>query len=368
MRRGLTALTLVVALLAGCAEGPALVGVGDPLVDGRLLPGASSHTIFTITTRALSEDPTEYFGGERSEAPLFASTAVVVPPEREPGTLTLPDTLPPDPRTDFIIAAPMSYGSEEAFRQAIDAALARRPPGERRILLFVHGYNTTFSAATARLAQFVEDTGYRGVPVLFSWPSEGRTIAYVHDINSAMAVRDHLAEVKDVLNATDAQTYDVLAHSMGNLLVMETLRTLSLTGDFNRLGRLGIVILAAPDIDLDLFVNQLRAVPPERRRFTVLISRDDRALAVSRRIAGGVPRVGNAPPDELAELGVTVIDLSEVQDPTSLHHDKFASAPEVVQLIGQAFTRYGGIHTARDRTPLADLAGNVVDVITFAPR
>jgi len=368
MCRGLIVLSLLVPLLAACAEGPALVGVGDPLVDGRLLPGASSHTIYAVTTRMPSEDPAEYYGGERSVDPHFARTTVVVPPNREAGSLTLPDDARPDPRTDFIIGEPSTFASPGSFREAIDAVLARRAPEDRRVLVFVHGYNTTFSAATARLAQFVQDTGYRGVPVLFSWPSNGRTLAYVRDINSAVAARDHLVALKDLLIQTDAQAYDVLAHSMGNLLVMETMRTLALKGDFNLTQRLGVVILAAPDIDIDLFASQLRAVPPERRRFTVLISRDDKALAVSRRLAGGVPRVGNAPPERLAELGVTVIDLSEVDDPTSLHHDKFASSPEVVRLIGRAYKEYGGIHTAQGSNPLADFAGNIVDVITLAPR
>lgn len=368
MRRGLILLSLLAAFLAGCAEGPALVGVGDPFVGGRLLPGASNHTIYAVTTRMPSEDPAEYFGGERSDDPHFARTTVVVPPNREPGSLTLPDDGSPDPRTDFIISDPTTFSSPGGFREAIDAALARRAPEDRRVLVFIHGYNTTFSAATARLAQFVEDTGYRGVPVLFSWPSDGRTIAYVRDINSAVAARDHLVELKDLLSGSDAQAYDVLAHSMGNLLVMETMRTLALKGDFNSTQRLGVVILAAPDIDLDLFASQLGAVPPERRRFTVLISQDDKALAVSRRLAGGVPRVGNAPPERLAELGVTVIDLSQVHDPTSLHHDKFASAPEVVRLIGRAYREYGGIHTGQEASPIADFAGNIVDVITFAPR
>ena len=283
----------------------------------------------------------------------------------------MPEGVQGGPRNGLHQIAERDAHSNDAPRRCaspVDAALARGPPEDRRILVFIHGYNTTFSAATARLAQFVQDTGYRGVPVLFSWPSDGRTMAYVRDINSAVAARDTLARLKDILNRTGAEAYDVLAHSMGNLLVMETLRTLALTGEFNRLQKLGVVILAAPDIDIDLFATQLRAVPPERRRFTVLISSDDRALAVSRRLAGGVPRVGNAPPDALTALGVTVIDLSEVDDPTSLHHDKFASSPEVVRLIGRALGDQGGLATSQGRSPLADLAGNIADVVTFAPR
>jgi esterase/lipase superfamily enzyme len=65
-------------------------------------------------------------------------------------------------------------------------------------------------------------------------------------------------------------------------------------------------------------------------------SRGRRALRVSRRLAGGVDRVGAADAAELGELGVTVIDLSEIEDSSSGSHSKFAGSPEVVKLIGAA--------------------------------
>jgi esterase/lipase superfamily enzyme len=49
-----------------------------------------------------------------------------------------------------------------------------------------------------------------------------------------------------------------------------------------------------------------------------------------------VERVGAADADELGELGVTVIDLSEIEDSGSGSHSKFAGSPEVVKLIGAA--------------------------------
>jgi hypothetical protein len=57
-----------------------------------------------------------------------------------------------------------------------------------------------------------------------------------------------------------------------------------------------------------------------------------------------------------------------VDDPTRLHHDEFASSPEVVQLIGQAFTDFGGIATTTHRTLLADGAGNGLGVLILAPQ
>jgi len=64
------------------------------------------------------------------------------------------------------------------------------------------------------------------------------------------------------------------------------------------------------------------------------VSQDDSALRFSQRIAGGVTRVGRADAEELAELGVSVIDLTEAEDSSSGSHSKFAGSPEIVQLIG----------------------------------
>jgi esterase/lipase superfamily enzyme len=57
---------------------------------------------------------------------------------------------------------------------------------------------------------------------------------------------------------------------------------------------------------------------------------------VSRRLAGGVPRVGASDTAELERLGLTVIDVSEISDSSSGSHSKFAGSPEVVRLIGAA--------------------------------
>jgi esterase/lipase superfamily enzyme len=78
----------------------------------------------------------------------------------------------------------------------------------------------------------------------------------------------------------------------------------------------------------------------------LLVSQDDYALRISRRIAGGVPRVGAADTAELEGLGVTVIDLSEVENSSSGSHSKFVGSPEVVRLIGAGIQNTGGFGDA----------------------
>ena len=79
----------------------------------------------------------------------------------------------------------------------------------------------------------------------------------------------------------------------------------------------------------------------------MLVSSDDGALRLSRFLSGGVERLGAADAERVAALGVSVVDLSKIEDETSGAHSKFASSPEVVQLIGAGLNAnpaalYGG--------------------------
>jgi esterase/lipase superfamily enzyme len=117
---------------------------------------------------------------------------------------------------------------------------------------------------------------------------------------------------------------------------METLRQLAMSGDRATMASLGDIILASPDIDVDVFKSQLRRIGKVAWPISVIVSRDDRALLASSIIAGNRPRVGDYGGDaELAGLGVTVVDISGVSSGDSLNHAKFADNPLMVQLLGQ---------------------------------
>ncbi len=192
------------------------------------------------------------------------------------------------------------------------------------------------SDSVLRVAQFVEDSHFKGVPVLFSWASAGEKTKYVYDLNSALAARPLIEEASSILVRTSAKGFDVFAHSMGTLLVMEVMVQADLQGRLGESGHLNNIMLAAPDIDLDLFRSQLSQIRNRPGNLFVYTSKDDHALNLSRKISGGIDRVGNAEFDELAGLGVTVFDLSGIRDSSSGTHAKFAASPEVVQLIGRS--------------------------------
>lgn len=337
--------------IAGCSSTErGIIGLAAQPQNNDVAANLREHEIFVITSRAPDSDPTILFSGRRSSEIGLAKLSVSVPPNHRPGEIEFPRTGIPNPDKHFTVTDPVVFASEGDFISSLQAELNRRPVHNQNVLAFVHGFNTTLSEAVLRMGQFVEDSGFEGVPVLFSWASSGRLLDYVYDMNSALIARDDLLHGAYLISKTNAKAVDIISHSMGNLLTVEAIRQAKLHGTFNRTGRLRHVIMAAPDIDADLFRRQLAPFADNERRFYILVSRDDGALSVSRFLARGVPRVGNDDVADLAGLGVTVLDLSEI-DVDGSNHTKFADSPEIVQLIGKRLS-VDGVGNRKDADSL----------------
>jgi esterase/lipase superfamily enzyme len=358
-------LTLLAVLLASCTRPPDLIGIDNPTVPVDSVPDLTRHQIFIATTRQASEVTSTFFSSGRAPEVGLASVVVTIPPTHVVAQLERPTRLPPDPRTEFTIVDPVVYSADAAFIADVRRELAQRPAGQRRLLLFVHGYNNTASDAILRMAQFVEDTDFEGVPVLFTWASAASASRYVYDLNSALVARAKIRDVVDVLERTGAESVELFAHSMGTFLAMEGLVDGAQTGRLDRrAASINHIVLASPDIDLDLFRTQLGQLPPTiREKMYLLVSKDDGALRASRLIAGGVPRVGAANAEELEKLGVTVIDLSEIEDSSSGSHAKFAGSPEVVRLLGAGLNSVGRFGEQNTPTLNQILAGAPIRIL-----
>lgn len=322
---------LLLTALAGCAGGNT-----HSMLDAVAATQSevlATHRIMVATTRARAKDPEEVYSGARAEELGFARVDVSVPAIHQTGMLEGPKQGGRrDAAKHFAVGEIAVYPQEQGFATALRERLAAT---NGRALVFVHGYRTPFDGSVYRAAQIVQDSGYSGTPVLFSWASTGRTVDYIYDNNSATIARDGLERTLRLLHDSGARRIDIVAHSMGNWVTMEALRQLAITDDRDIGQTLGDVILAAPDIDVDVFKSQLRRIGKPDRPFFVLVSDDDRALLVSSLIAGNRPRVGDYDEDEdLASLGVTVINVSGLSGGDSLNHAKFADNPLLVQLLG----------------------------------
>jgi esterase/lipase superfamily enzyme len=115
---------------------------------------------------------------------------------------------------------------------------------------------------------------------------------------------------------------------------MEALRTASLRGDTGLIRSLEATILAAPDIDVDVFNQQLDALEPMPEPFIVMVSSKDRALQLGQRLRGGSPRVGEGTDiEDLQARGIIVIDLSKSDSADRLNHSTFAGSETLRKLM-----------------------------------
>lgn len=125
--------------------------------------------------------------------------------------------------------------------------------------MFIHGFNNRFEDSVYRFAQIVHDSGVHSAPILVTWPSRGSLLAYGYDRESTNFTRNALETLFQFLaKDSDVKEVSILAHSMGNWLALESLRQMAI-----RNGRLPEkfknVMLAAPDVDVDVFRQQIES-------------------------------------------------------------------------------------------------------------
>ena len=281
--------------------------------------------VYAVTTRNRTEPGVNQFDTGRAVSPNYARFTVSIPPGHAPAKIEWPKGKP-DPAKSFAVTAQSALSEAEFDKDMLASARKTRKVG-----VFVHGYNYNFVESLFRLAQMSGDANIEGAPILFSWPSQASVAGYLADKESATYSRDYLAKLLIEL-AKDRGPGDItlLGHSMGGWLVMETLRQLKLEGREDVLSRIE-VLLAAPDIDADVFRTQISVVGKMSPPLTLLVSKDDRALKASSLLAADSVRVGalditDPLVNEIAlKEGVQIVDISELSASDAFKHDRFAS-------------------------------------------
>ncbi|MFW8602691.1 alpha/beta hydrolase [Rhizobium beringeri] len=333
-RAALTGLLVATMGLAGCGGRP----VGVMQAAGTVAPGTSKVDLLVATTRAADDNPAVLFSGERGTGLAVNAVDVSIPPEanRKVGQVQWPSRLPADPLRDFVTVSVDPLEGERAG----ETWLKTHMPKSRRVLVFVHGFNNRYEDAVYRFAQIVHDSHADVAPVVFTWPSRGSIFDYNYDKESTNYSRDALEELLTRTAANPAVSdVTIMAHSMGTWLTVEALRQMAIRNG-HVASKINNVILASPDLDVDVFGRQFASLGKERPHFTIFVSQDDRALALSRRISGNVDRLGQIDPSvepyrsKLEAAGITVLDLTKLKGGDRLNHGKFAESPEVVKLIG----------------------------------
>jgi esterase/lipase superfamily enzyme len=204
-------------------------------------------------------------------------------------------------------------------------------------LIFVHGFNTTFTDAALRAAQLARDLPFGGLTLFFSWPSFGNTRSYFRDEEMAQLSEPSFNQMLDDVAALGATEVYLIVHSMGNRLVTNALKARP-----NRaVPNISELMLAAPDINEQIFREQivpaLAAMRQTRR--TIYASSNDVALKASK-IAHDFRRVGDTADGVLTFSGYDTIDATQAAPVIrSYGHSYVMDSPKVLEDIADTLLR-----------------------------
>ncbi|TFW55794.1 alpha/beta hydrolase [Bradyrhizobium sp. MOS001] len=306
-----------------CRTAPGACGSGTPgqLNDRRLVE-------FLFATDRVPKNGTVaiQFTGDRQPNLTFGAAAIHIPEHHRIGRIELPSVWKfwgielkreqQDDKKHFALRK-LSIMPIENWEQLVTGKNAKSA------LVFVHGFANTFEDALFRNAQIVYDLDYQGLPVLYSWSSRGAVQDYRYDLDSALEARDGFIFILKKLKDLGIEHVDVLAHSMGNLVVLDALKSNASSTSPVQLDQL---IMAAPDVARDTFMRQLPDVQKIIQGATLYASSADKALMASKVLAI-YPRAGDVPDEGPVVLpNLDTIDVTAVGDELlGLNHSEFAS-------------------------------------------
>jgi len=239
--------------------------------------------------------------------------------------------------------------SRDDFLKMVRERLGGSDRYKDHAIVFVHGYNTSFDHAVYRTAQIAYDLKFDGATFVYSWPSGGAVASYTYDRESAGAAEPYLRQFLDlVVKESGAKSISVIAHSMGNLPLLEVLK------DMRSQSPPGVVIsqviLAAPDVDADNFANLTRDIQGFAKGVTLYVASNDRALIISRNFWQN-PRAGDVlAAGPLIVPGIDTIDVTAAStDSFALNHSGYAENNNLLQDIGKLIL--SGLRPPEQRLP-----------------
>jgi esterase/lipase superfamily enzyme len=220
---------------------------------------------------------------------------------------------------------------ESTFWWSLAEKLASVADEDRHAVVFLHGFNVSFEQAALRAAQLGFDLSIQGVMAFFSWPSQGELSlsGYLADEASIEASEFVITKfLEDFVSASQAKAVHVIAHSMGNRGLLRAVRRIADRARERTGKHFDQIILAAADVDVDVFRQLCDAYAQVSRRATLYVSQKDRAVSASRWLYR-FPRVGYAPPVFIRE-GMDTINVTNI-DLTLLGHGYISEARDVLQ-------------------------------------
>ena len=241
-----------------------------------------------------------------------------------------------DPSRHFTVREIKTLTKAELI-DLVKKRLAESATFKNQSIVFVHGYNTGFDDALFRTAQISYDLQFDGVAYTYSWPSGGGLASYIYDRDSAQGAERYLYEfLQMVQNETGSTSINIIAHSMGNQMLLQVLRSLKLRAP-DAVSRINQIILASPDVDRDAFEAIATEITGIAKGITLYAAANDRALEASRYVAGNKPRAGDVPDGgPVIVAGIDTIDITRLSTSyLALHHSGYAEHSDLITDIGQ---------------------------------
>jgi esterase/lipase superfamily enzyme len=264
----------------------------------------------------------------------FGSCKVNVPKKRKKGELPIPHwysfEFTPS-KDDHMILNEVKLLEPKDFFGEIRDKVAASP--QKDAFIFIHGFNVSFRESVLRTAQMAKDLNFNGAPIVYSWPSKRKLLGYSADEATATGFSlDNIVHLlKDIKATSGAQRIHLIAHSMGNRHLTEALKTLFAEG-FHETFQFNQVILAAPDMDAQVFVKEVAPkISQVSERVTLYASKYDFPLFFSGKLHG-IQRTGQSSGRIAIAEGVDTIDASN-ETTDLLGHGYFAESKLLIDDI-----------------------------------
>ena len=369
-----TLLCLLFFLLAGCSSTPKLMPTPNIYLEDSGYPEAgispelknSKVDLLFVTDRKPETDSNGQlvYGTNRSASLAFGSAMVEIGDDISWGTLVeLSETssrkssppisvvsrtelgrFPPTPHGLLMIDGEIQEDPEilaeydkvaEKLRLEINRRMA--VSGTNEVHIFVHGFKNSFDTAAVSIAEYWHFIGRRGVPMLYSWPAAHKGLfGYFVDRESGEFTIFHLKSlIRSLASFPEIERINIFAHSRGTDVATTALRELIIETraaglDPRERFRIENLILAAPDLDLDIVRQRLLAerIGPAFGQITVYATDADKALGLSQTLMSGT-RFGRIDASDLSEREEAVF--------SAVKNVSFINVPSVRSLIGHGY-------------------------------
>ena len=321
---------------------------GTPIGEVEMRDYVKVPVFYATTRKVAGDDARNVYGADRGKL-QYGVSWVGIPRIHEAGQLESPSvftlTFREDPAKHVMLLEVKASPKERWYG---DLQSSIRAGNANQTFVFIHGYNVAFADAARRTAQIKYDLGFVGPAILFSWPSHGKEALYLADEANAEWSVPLLAEfLVELRKRTGSTTVHIIAHSLGNRVLSRAMERIDIDPGIQPKPVFQQVMLAAPDMDAEVFREQL--APRMRklaRGITLYGSNDDRAILASKK-AHQIARAGEGGTNLPIIPGIDSVDVTGL-DPSFLAHSYIGTVSvlgDIAQMIceGKAIASRLGI-------------------------